>query len=157
MSELLRIIKGTPFYVWIILGYLLFIGIKSLRTQIVYLPKLFIIPLVLLSIRYTIFLSQDVIVFCFVIFLGVIGSFGIHMNKKITIIKNAKSIEVPGSYVTLVLLISFFAVKYYFGALKSIAPDVALKFSFIEHTMSGLFSGYFIGRALGYVYQYWKR
>jgi hypothetical protein len=154
MNEFLYLIKGTPFYVWIILIYLLFVGIKSLNTRIVYLPKLFIIPLILLAIKYKTFFSHDAIEFFLVTILGAIGGFLVCRGNKIKIIKHSQSIEVPGNYSTLIILISFFLVKYYFGYLKAIEHDLAFKYSLVENTISGLFSGYFIGRAIRYTYKY---
>ena len=151
-----NIIQGTPLYVWTILCYLLFVGIKSIKTSFVYIPKLFIIPLILLAIKYKMLLSDDALVFCLVIMGGSIASFFINKGKKIKVIKKEWSIEVPGGYGTLVVLLSFFIVKYYFGYLKSTNPDLLLKYSIIESVISGLFSGYFIGRALRYTYQYLK-
>ena len=51
---IIHTIIGTPWWVWIILVYLLFVGIKALKPRIVYLPKLFIIPAVLSSMQYKI-------------------------------------------------------------------------------------------------------
>lgn len=62
----------------------------------------------------------------------------------------------PGGYGTFIVLLSFFLVKYYFGYLKSTDPELFLKYSIIESIISGLFSGYFIGRALAFTYQYLK-
>jgi hypothetical protein len=44
-SQLLKIISGTPKWVWFVFGYLIFIGIRATGTRIVYIPKLSIIPL----------------------------------------------------------------------------------------------------------------
>lgn len=156
MNEFVHIIKGTPLYVWAILCYLLFIGIKNIKTRVIYLPKLFIIPLILLAIKYKTLLSDDALVLCLVIMGGSIASFFINTGNTITIIKKEGAIEVPGGYGTLIILVSFFIVKYYFGYLNSTDPDLFLKYSIIESVISGLFSGYFIGRALRYTYQYLK-
>lgn len=156
MNEFLQIIKGTPLYVWAILVYLLFVGIKSMKTRVVYLPKLFVIPLILLAIKYKTLLSIDALVFCLVILVGSAISFFMHFMYKIRVIKREGSIEVPGSYGTLIILFSFFIVKYYFGYLKSADHDLFLKYALIENIISGLFSGYFIGRALVFTYKYLK-
>lgn len=156
MNEVLQIIIGTPLYAWAVLGYLLFVGIKSLKTSVVYLPKLFTIPLILIVIKYKALLSEDALVFCLAIMVSSIASFFIYAGNKIKVIKNAGLIEVPGNYGTLIILLSFFIVKYYFGYLKSTAQDLYLQYSIIENIISGLFSGYFIGRALRYMYKYLK-
>lgn len=156
MNEFVHIIKGTPLYVWAILCYLLFVGIKSIKTRVIYLPKLFILPLILLAIKYKTLLSDDALVFCLVIIGGSIASFFTNTGNTIKVIKKEWSIEVSGGYGTLIVLLSFFLVKYYFGYLKSTDPDLFFKYSIIESIISGLFSGYFIGRALAFTYQYLK-
>ncbi|MBL3284897.1 hypothetical protein Sarmat_00756 [Rickettsiales endosymbiont of Paramecium tredecaurelia] len=150
----MQIIKGTPLYIWGVLAYLLFVGIKSVKTRVIYLPKLFIIPLVLLSMKYKTFLSEDVLVFCFAIIVGGTSGFFMHFKHKIKVIKKEVAVEVPGGYGTLIILLSFFIIKYYFGYLRSADPDLFLKYSIIESIISGLFSGYCIGRALMFSYKY---
>lgn len=156
MSEFLQIIKGTPFWVWIILAEILFVGIIHLQTRTLRLSSVFIIPVILLAVQYQKFLSSDALVWCLVIMVGSIASFLIHAYNKIKVIKNAQSIEVPGNYRTFIISLSFFIVKYYFGYLNSKDLDLFLKYSIIESVISGVFSGYFIGRALRYTYQYLK-
>lgn len=156
MDPILSIIKGTPSWVWMVFIYVLFVGIKSTRTRIVYLPKLFIIPLVLLALKYKIFFSKEVVLFIAVIIFAAICSFIALRHTKITVIKNAKSVELPGNYSTLLTLICFFAIKYYFGYLDSTMPTLSAKYSFIDTIISGIFTGYFLGRSIRYLREYMK-
>lgn len=156
MNEFVHIIKGTPFWVWLILAEVLFIGIIDLRPRTLRLSSLFIIPVILLAVQYQTLLSDDALVFCLVIMGGSIASFFINTGNTLKVIKKECSIEVPGGYGTLIALLPFFLVKYYFGYLKSTDPDLFLKYSIIESIISGLFSGYFIGRALAFTYKYLK-
>ena len=55
-----KTILGTPWWAWSVLLYLLFIGTKALQTRVVYLPKLFIIPVVLSAKRWTLKIGQCV-------------------------------------------------------------------------------------------------
>lgn len=151
---MLKILKSTPFYVWMVLAYLLFVGIKSLKTRLVYFPQLFVLPLTLLGIKYKTFLSQGAIPFIVVILLTTLVSFFVHAGAKIKVIKNLKSVELPGSYLTLVILIAFFAVKYYFGYLNFTEPSLGLKYALVENILSGIFSGYPLGKAIRYIYKY---
>lgn len=153
---ILHIINRTPFYVWAVLIYLFFIGIKSMKTRGVYLPTLFIIPCLLLAMKYKTFFSRDAMVFLPVMVLSALGSFFISAGHNIKVIKRTRSIEVPGNYATLFILLSFFSMKYYFGYLNSVNPQLALEYSFIDNAISGLFSGYFIGRAWRYTYRYFN-
>jgi len=137
-------------------SYLLFVGIKNIKTRVIYLPKLFIIPLILLAIKYKANISDDALVSCLVIMGGSIAGFFINTGNTLKVIKKECSVEVPGGYGTLIVLLSLFLVKYYFGYLESTDPDLFLKYSIIESVISGLFSGYSIGRTLTFTYKYLK-
>ena len=56
LPQLLKIISDTPTWIWFVFGYLIFIGIRATDNRIVYIPKLFIIPLVLSRLKYKVFL-----------------------------------------------------------------------------------------------------
>jgi len=156
MNKAIAIIIGTPIWVWGILIYLIFVGIKAINTRIVYLPKIFIIPLVLMAVKYKTFLSNDVLMFISIIITGSIFSFWIHRYTKVNILKEKLSVEIPGNYTTLIILLAFFSVKYFFGYLNDAMPAVAVKYKDIELLTSGLFSGYFLGRAMRYFYQFYR-
>ncbi len=147
MNEIFQIIKGTPFYVWSI-------GIKSMKTRVVYIPTLFIPALIVLAIKYKMIFSDDALVFCLVMMGGRL--IGLFITTGNTICKKEWAIELPGSFEAPIILISIFIVKYYFGYLKFIDPDLLIEYFVVESMLSGLFSGYFIGRALRYTYQYLK-
>lgn len=155
MGKAMSIITGTPIWVWGVLIYLVYVGIKAINTRIVYLPKLFIIPLVLMGIKYKTFLSQNALMFIAFIIIGTILSFWAYRNKKVKVLKQM-SIEIPGNYTTLIILLSFFCVKYIFGYLNDTMPETAAKYEVIELLLDGLFSGYFLGRSIRYLYEYRK-
>jgi hypothetical protein len=152
MTKILTIITGAPIYVWFIFAYLVFIGVKNLKTRVVYLPKLFIIPFVMLALKYNLFLSKNSFMFILMITLGAVVSFFAHANTKIKIVKNLKSVELKGGYSAMIILMSFFFIKYLFGYLEHAKPELFSKYYMIEIILSGLFSGFFIGRAIRYMY-----
>ncbi len=154
MNQVFAIIKGTPIWVWGVFIYLLFVGIKAIETRIIYLPKLFIVPVILLGLKYQSLVSEISLVFIAVFLISLSLSFIAHRYAKIEIIKSAKSVQLPGSYSTLLILISFFAVKYTFGYLNSVMPEISMKHSIIDLVTSGIFSGYVWGRSLRYAYKY---
>ncbi|ETZ05258.1 hypothetical protein K737_300307 [Holospora undulata HU1] len=156
MTNFLQIIKSTPFYVWGIFAYVLFFGIKNIKTRIVYVPKFFIFPLLLFFIQYKNFFSQNSRAFTLIVFLATLGSFFVHRSKKVKVIKSLKSVEVIGSYIPLLILLFVFFMKYYLGYLESMDYEIFSKYLSFENRISGAFSGYFLGRAINYVYQYWK-
>lgn len=155
MTPLLHSIKNTPPYVWLILAYLLFIGIKSLRTHIVYLPKLFLLPVIMLALKYKTFLSTTNFSPHLSLLLSAIASFGIHLRKKIRIIKELRAIELPGSPLTLIIVLSFFSIKYIFGFLNATHHELILSYAHLETIISMLFSGYLLGRSACFFYRYY--
>lgn len=85
-----------------------------------------------------------------------VAGYFITRNKDLKTIKGKQLIIVPGNYSTLILLLSFFAIKYLFGYLQSAQPSSYHHFLLMDVAISSLFAGYFLGRACGYVHHYRK-
>ena len=60
LETFIKIITNTPVWVWGALCYLLFVGLKAMRTRIFLLPKLFVMPIVFLGLRYKLFFATNV-------------------------------------------------------------------------------------------------
>jgi hypothetical protein len=149
-----HVIAGTPFWVWIVLVYLLWIGIRSTKSTVVYLPRLFIIPLIMMATKYRLFFSNDWLTFSFAIILGCAIGFLVANRNRPEIIEGSKSIKIPGNYSTLILLLVFFCSKYYFGYLNATNHDLYTQYSVVEIIISGLLPGYFFGRAIRFMHKY---
>lgn len=156
ISEVFGVIKGTPIWVWAIFSCLVYIGINATKDRIVRLPKLFIAPLVLMFWQYKSLTSSEILVSLVVLIFSSAWSFWLHRNSKVEPVTELASIIIPGSYSTLIVLISFFAVKYCFGYISFIAPETAVKYSYVALTVSGVFAGYIIGRASRFLCKYTK-
>jgi hypothetical protein len=152
----LAIIGGTPLWVWLLLGYLIFIGIKATKTQTIYLPKLFILPTIFIALKYKLLLTpKDLSFFIYILTLIIGGSLGWFFGQRIKakFFKTTKTIELPGNYATLILIIIFFTMKYIFGYWQAAIPALAAKYSLLEIMGSALLPGYFYGRALAFCYK----
>lgn len=150
-------IGGAPIWVWGILGYLLYVGIKATRTRIIYIPKILIIPAVLISLNYKTLISVgNLIPDTSGMLIGFLIGFVVGHNTSIKILKNLNSIELPGNYYTVVTLILLFVMKYVFGYLRAVQPSIALQFIYIEIYISALFSGFFSGRSFCYLYRFYN-
>jgi hypothetical protein len=156
MYKIISIMRGTPVWVWVVLAELLYVGIKATRSRVVYLPTLFIIPVLLLGLKYKTFFSREIVIFMGVVMVSALVSFVAHRNARVEVLKNSYAVRLSGSYSTLVVLLSFFAVKYYFGYMHSTMPEVAAQYDTIETIISGIFSGYFWGRSFSYVSKYFE-
>lgn len=51
MKLLFALFAATPPYVWGLLIYLLFMGIKALRPRMIFVPQLFVMPLVMFALK----------------------------------------------------------------------------------------------------------
>lgn len=149
----MSVLTNTPIWVWGILAYIVFVGIQATKERIVSIPKLFIIPVILITIRYQVFLSEHALLFGLSICVGAGLGFWITAKKPGVILKDINSVKLPGSYVTLVMLLSFFLLKYAFGYLNSVQNPIALEYASIEVFVSALLTGSFLGRGIYYLYR----
>ncbi|MCC7702195.1 hypothetical protein IGS59_08100 [Janthinobacterium sp. GW460P] len=151
-----HIFSHTPLYVWAILGFLVYRGVLASRAREVSLRKLCIIPLVMLALSLS----------------GVHGSFGLAgiasfawgagalagaalawsltRTDTIVAIPARASVQRPGSWVPLMLMMSIFCMKYAVAVTLAIAPTYAHATGFIVPVCLayGCFSGIFLGGLL---------
>ncbi len=150
-----RVISGTPTWVFAIFIYLIFIGTTATREKTIHLPKLFIIPAVLIGMKYKIFCNIE-LVSCLLLSLiiGFLPGFFSGLKTKIQIFKDSATALVPGNYHTLTILLLFFFSKYSLGYLMATTTDH--KYLFLDTSISAILSGYFLGRAAAYYYRFLK-
>ena len=85
---------------------------------------------------------------------GIIGcliGFNHTKTQKYELIKKEAEVRLGGSWLTLILLICFFLVRYIFNFLNSAMPELAYEYRYLDIGISALFSSYFLGRALFYL------
>lgn len=152
---ILNIVSGAPLWVWAILLYLIYIGIKATTNRIVYVPNLLVIPVIFIILNYFTYNSDtSVLVASSSSFSGILMGYAIGSSSKVKVLKHSKSIELSGGFSTFIVLMAFFITKYIFGYLQVVHPVVAMQYESIETITSSLCSGYFVGRSLCYLYRY---
>ena len=122
--QVVYILKSTPFYVYLLFIYLMFIGIKATKPRVVLYPvKLFIMPLVFLAffIKQLNRIEDFLLVF-------VLITISIFINLKLfkpppVQIENNISI-IPGSWQPLFIIIVIFSIKYLFGYMRTVKPHL---------------------------------
>ncbi len=162
MQTIQRTLIQTPWWVYVLLIYLLWMGIKATQPRIVVLRRLFIIP------AFFIWFSLHTLLNTFTINILSISSWSIALILTTTlgvyqvvrlpfkVDKNKFLIELPGSWTTLILIVIIFATKYYFGYQMAVDPQISNQTSF-ELSMliiSGACTGLFFGRLIGYLYRF---
>ena len=151
-----HIFSHTPLYVWAILAFLVYRGVLASRAREVTLRKLCIIPLVMLALSLS----------------GVQGSFGfdglapfawaagalggaalawlLTDARKMTACPERASVQLSGSWLPLILMMSIFCMKYAVAVALAIVPAHAHAASFMLPVCLayGCFSGLFLGGLL---------
>lgn len=153
---LLNIIAGTPWWVWIVFVYLVFVGLKARLTQTVYLPVLFIVPALFTGLKFSALGVAGFAYYAPWLIPGAIAGFLMTYYKPATFHKNNFTVTVPGSWQTFALLMLLFSMRYVFGYLQSQHPELMLSCGMIELALHATFAGIFWGRALCYTYRFYR-
>ena len=164
MNKIITIISRTPWWVWVLFGFLLYRGIKALKSSTVHLYTLFILPTIFVGLSCQRLLSNTNELFTIApIWAGaiLIGSFGGWLIAKKAIIaadKKNKLIKRPGTKRTLALVLLIFAIRYYFGYSIAVNPELITYIPFIitNFALSGLMSGFALGSSLCLLNKYQK-
>ncbi|WP_058049591.1 DUF6622 family protein [Janthinobacterium sp. Ant5-2-1] len=151
-----QIFSHTPLYVWAILGFLVYRGVLASRAREVTLRKLCIIPLVMLALSLSgvrgSFGFDGVAPFAWTIgaLAGAALAWTLTDARKIVAIPGRASVQRPGSWVPLILMMSIFCMKYAVAVTLAIAPAYAHAPGFIVPVCLayGCFSGIFLGGLL---------
>jgi hypothetical protein len=159
---ILDIVTGTPIWVWVILGYLLVVGIMATRPTTVSLLKLGIMPSIFIWWSFYSFYLKCTA--CWPLFIPWILVFvvsllvGQQLMRKTPIVfdLNRRLFHVPGSWFPLLLSCSFFAVKYAMGATYAMMPEMRTNLALMSFdvAVSALIAGLAWGRFTIYLLTY---
>ncbi len=161
MEIIWQIIIHTPWWVYLLLIYLIRVGIRASKTRIVTLKKLFIIPLIFTFLSvHTLITSFSLSVFTVTIWVvailigAILGWFQIY-RYKLKVDRQHLLIQVPGTWSIMILIVIIFATKYYFGYELAVDPKLVEQtgFEFAVLAVSGVCTGLFIGRLVCYLYR----
>tara|TARA_R110002124_G_scaffold282537_1_gene457773 strand:- start:940 stop:1470 length:531 start_codon:yes stop_codon:yes gene_type:complete len=162
MNTIWQTLYHTPWWVYVLFIYLINIGIRASKQNIVSLDKLFIIPaLFTIMTVHSLVTSFNLSAFTIVlwilsILIGLIlGAANCMRFKQIRVDKNNRLLEVPGTWSTLVIIIIIFASKYYLGYSMSVDPNITsdIWFEIIALGVSGVCAGFFIGKLIYFIYK----
>ena len=153
---LIGIVQGTPGWVWIGLAALAGLGLWQTRPRTMSLLRVSILPLLLIALSLT----------------GVVRAFGplpipltawaagvgtaLLLGRRGVAVRGARwqpesaTLQVPGSWLPLVLILALFAVKYIAGVSLAMHPALVRDAAFVGacSLAYGSFSGLFLARAL---------
>lgn len=162
MTPILQIVANTPVWVWVLLAYLLFIGIRALRPATVPLWRVAILPAVFFVWGlYSLYQMHGlalvrVLPWAAALIGGIAVGMVIAGFQPIRADKTRHLVRTAGGPLTLILILLIFATKYEFGFLHATQPALfaETRFWLSEIVISGILAGMFIGRFAGLVRQY---
>lgn len=148
---LLSILKGAPLWVWPMLAFLIYFGLKATRQRTSFaLPMYFLPLLAILSVNAVNSLSANNNVwFAFAIAYLVGAWIGFGFQKEIVLEKSGNKVVLAGEWVTLAVLMIVFWMNFFGGATKAISPDIyeSSVFHMTFAAIAALAAGSFLGRA----------
>ena len=152
---------NTPWWVYLIFIYILFIGLRAAKGGVIHIAKLFIIPIVFLwlsidtltgSVGVT---SAHVLLWLAGILLGSCVGVWQLGRLKIEVDQTKKLIKLPGTWTTLIFALAVFVAKYYFSYEMAVRPSVIHDHGFVYSMLiiSGFLTGTFVGKVLYALYK----
>jgi len=158
---MINALKGTPWWVYALFIYLVVVGIKTLKPQVVSLKKIFILPLIFIvwslwTLGGKLSLALDLSLWTGSFILGILIGWGLTRSSKIKADKKKALIRVPGGSLTFVLILVIFATKYFFGYTYATDPGASTNFSVVAADLvtSGIITGMFFGKPLCYLFKW---
>jgi hypothetical protein len=164
MENFLEILAHTPWWVYVLFAYILYVGIKAMNLRSVPVFQLFIAPgiFTILSIHTLAGRIGDhflyIIPWCVAVVIGItIGWMEMH---RLNIIVDRKNhlLKIPGSAFTLILFLLFFGSNYYYGFMSATDPERAKGIQLVIFILliSGIGTGVMWVRGVGYFFKYVK-
>lgn len=158
---MIKIINNIPLFVWPLFVMLLIGGIKASKTNQMPLKLLMLIPAVFLSLSLFSFFgryaSEPLAIVLWILCLGAGSFIGFsHIQRlELRFDKQKKMIELPGSWIPLLLSMSIFIAKFSVGMMRSLLPHLEGSILFLGFELfSGIILGIFAGRAVSCFLRY---
>jgi len=154
----------TPWWVYLLLSYLIAVGIKASKMRIIPFWKVFLLPTIFLFMSIQSLTTIEMIKYLSVgswivaMLVGILFGWWQVKHLDIKIDKKRSLIQIPGSWDTLLVMLIIFIGQYYFGYEKATNPVVVAQVEFKVSILilSGVCTGLFLGRLLCYMNHYYK-
>lgn len=159
-----QIISNTPIYVWAILGFLAYRGIKSSADRELTVSAVAIIPLVMLALSVQGILSgfgvDPLVLAAWLAAMTAAAAVSWNMvsDKNVRILADKGTVFYRGSWGPLVMMMAIFVMKYIVNVALHVNPALHtnMQFALITTALFGLFNGLFLGKMLRVLIMYKK-
>ncbi len=162
MEYFFETLTHTPWWVYLLFAYILFVGIAAMKLRSVPVFQLFIVPTILTVLSIHTLVGRIGDHFLYIIPWGIAAAIGIAIGwvemKRLNIVvdREKRLLKIPGSVFTLILLLVFFGCKYYYGFMSATAPERAKQIQFVIFILmiTGMGTGVMWVRGFGYFFKY---
>jgi hypothetical protein len=162
MENLIQILLHTPWWVYVLFGFILYVGIKATKMRSVPVRQLFIGPSIFTLLSIYILVGRIGDHFLYIIPWGIATIIGIAIGwlemQRLNIMVDRKHhlLKIPGSAFTLILFLLFFGSNYYYGFMSATDPERAKQIQFVIYILlvSGIGTGIMWVRGFGYFFKY---
>lgn len=161
MNAAWQIINHTPWWVYLLFVYLIFISYRATKTKIVSLKRLVLIPIIFVFIALHTLLtlvtpSIETILVAFITAL-IGGIFGwLHIRSlNIKFDKRRALLQIPGSWLTMALILIVCITKFMFSYELALDPKIVndTPFEISLLAVTSFCAGLFLGRFACYIYR----
>jgi hypothetical protein len=162
MDTIISFFSHTPTYVYLILAYLLVLGFKASCDRVVPLSKNVLMVVAFSYLSFNSLAKLELSIFYYILFGVTFLISGYFLGwrqvsrKKILVDKEKWLLQLPGSWLTLFLVLLIFSSKYFLGFKSGVDPSflqTAIAKTIAIFT-SGFSLGSLFGRLLNYLYRF---
>ncbi|MBN3136888.1 DUF6622 family protein [Pectobacterium punjabense] len=155
MENLLIILRHTPYWVWAILGYLIYVGVKASQPRRQSLAQMLVVPVVftvwgISSIFHTLMLPLAAASGFLLMLMGGLGMGWMWGKTSGIYLPEPRCFQRTGSWWPLILMLMTFFSRFYFAVQLAYFPTLAhdLAFCLLSGAASGITAGIFSGVSL---------
>lgn len=145
-------ILGAPVWVWPLLVFLIWVGIRASKTRTVSVALVYLLPLVgLVSINSNLNLpNQQLVWLTYAIAYGFGVFVGYSLQRKWLLEKAGSTVKLAGEWFTMATIMIIFWANFVSGFVRAVAPDMMTDRTFLIVLISLIAgaAGTFSGRAL---------
>jgi uncharacterized protein DUF6622 len=161
MQFVTQILIHTPLWVWPLFAYLVWLGIQAMRPRTTTIWRSLIVPAIFIIWGLSGLVSQSQnTVLPLVAWLAaalVLGATGFLLAKPFELDHTTGEIKRPGSIVPLIRNLTIFALQYTVRVIMAIDPEARLTATVVGRAVGGAMTGYFLGRTVALLRQYYKQ
>jgi Family of unknown function (DUF6622) len=156
-----QILIHTPIWVFPLFAYLVWLGIKATRPRAVTIWRSLIVPAVFIvwGLSRLVSRQQDVMwpLVSWLAAAAVLLVVGLLTARPFELDHTTGEIKRPGSWVPLIRNVTVFALQYTVAVIAAVGPHDATTAAIAGRLISGGTTGYFLGRTIALLRQYWKQ